>query len=84
MIDDDQKIRITNQARVLLAAVVDMLDDPGTHSLETLAALYATAQVLERELMIRGQGPEVLGRVRDVGRRLGAGMVVVVEEDSIN
>jgi len=52
---------------------------------ESLAAFYAAAQVIEREMMSRtGVDPQYLLQVQLVGKRIGVAMEVRTEIETIN
>lgn len=78
-----------SQRRRLEALATEILDllnavDDGDAT-ESLASIYAAAQVYERELVVRGHlDPGALLYVQDQGRRVGAGMAVVVDEEVMN
>lgn len=79
MIDDHGKKRIEAQAAAFLSEVFD--DGDAT---EALAALYAAAQAMERELLTRGHVDlRYLVHIQMVGKRVGAGMNLIVDEDVV-
>ena len=83
MIDEEQKRRIESQASALLTQASDHFDDGD--ATETLASLYAAAQVIERELVGRGHLTlREVAHVQIVGKRVGATLVVDVEEEVLD
>lgn len=70
----------------LAAAIIDGLNEVNDgDATESLAALYAAAHVLERELIERGfLDPGHVQYIRDVGTRAGASMPVVVDEEILD
>ena len=81
-IDDNQKRRIEEQAGVLLEQASTHFDDGD--ATETLASLYAAAQVIERELLGRGHLTlEQVAHIQIVGKRVGTTLVVVVDQEVV-
>lgn len=75
-IDDDTREAVRQGAADLLSLV----SEHDAH--EQLAALYAAAQVLERELLLAGvTSLTQLAAVQAIGRRTGATLDVVVERE---
>ena len=83
MIDNEQKLRIEALASVILTQASEHFDDGD--ATETLASLYAAAQVIERELVGRGHlSLREVAHVQIVGKRVGATLVVNVGEEVID